>query len=219
MFLFLCSQAVLSPSLKTRRSGADTSWATCCWQVLQTRVSSNKSLLQDDRRRFLKELCRDGNSNKCLCWDSQGLKAVDGSIKKESDLPAADPNTPIPLKYEDGASAAEKGISLLLERGQSTFSASCHASLNQSGHSWFWCMFLLKQRGLCRQTRSTRRAQGWSPAPGSTTWRCSCSSKLPRPTMSCPTRPLTCWSTAEPCATSSYPCSAMVRPSCLASLC
>uniref|UniRef100_A0A3P9HZV7 Erythroid differentiation regulatory factor 1 n=1 Tax=Oryzias latipes TaxID=8090 RepID=A0A3P9HZV7_ORYLA len=45
-----------------------------------------------------------------------GLKAVDGSIKKESDLPAADPNTPIPLKYEDGASAAEKGISLLLER-------------------------------------------------------------------------------------------------------
>uniref|UniRef100_A0A3P9JE11 Erythroid differentiation regulatory factor 1 n=1 Tax=Oryzias latipes TaxID=8090 RepID=A0A3P9JE11_ORYLA len=53
-----------------------------------------------------------------------GLKAVDGSIKKESDLPAADPNTPIPLKYEDGASAAEKGISLLLERGQSTFSAS-----------------------------------------------------------------------------------------------
>ncbi|KAM7385459.1 hypothetical protein PAMP_001542 [Pampus punctatissimus] len=41
-------------------------------------------------------------------------------IKKESDLPAADPNTPIPLKYEDrnavGSCAAEKGISLLLER-------------------------------------------------------------------------------------------------------
>lgn len=50
----------------------------------------------------------------------KGLKAVDGSIKKESDLPAADPNTPIPLKYEDknatAACAAEKGISLLLER-------------------------------------------------------------------------------------------------------
>ncbi|CAN9499698.1 unnamed protein product [Ophioblennius macclurei] len=50
----------------------------------------------------------------------KGLKAVDGSIKKESDLPAADPNTPIPLKYEDRsantACAAEKGISLLLER-------------------------------------------------------------------------------------------------------
>ncbi|XP_075997852.1 erythroid differentiation-related factor 1 isoform X2 [Genypterus blacodes] len=50
----------------------------------------------------------------------KGLKAVDGSIKKESDLPAADPNTPIPLKYEDrsasGACATEKGISLLLER-------------------------------------------------------------------------------------------------------
>lgn len=54
---------------------------------------------------------------------TQGLKAVDGTIKKESDLPAADPNTPIPLKYEDkstaGASAAETGISSLLERGQS----------------------------------------------------------------------------------------------------
>ncbi|XP_056147899.1 erythroid differentiation-related factor 1 [Lampris incognitus] len=50
----------------------------------------------------------------------KGLKAVDGSIKKESDLPAADPNTPIPLKYEDGSAtrscAAEKGIALLLER-------------------------------------------------------------------------------------------------------
>lgn len=55
-----------------------------------------------------------------LSYVLKGLKAVDGSIKKESDLPAADPNTPIPLKYEDkganGASAAEKGISLLLER-------------------------------------------------------------------------------------------------------
>ncbi|XP_039995615.1 erythroid differentiation-related factor 1 [Xiphias gladius] len=50
----------------------------------------------------------------------KGLKAVDGSIKKESDLPAADPNTPIPLKYEDrsavGSCSAEKGISVLLER-------------------------------------------------------------------------------------------------------
>uniref|UniRef100_A0A3B4ZHZ7 Erythroid differentiation regulatory factor 1 n=1 Tax=Stegastes partitus TaxID=144197 RepID=A0A3B4ZHZ7_9TELE len=36
-----------------------------------------------------------------LSYVLKGLKAVDGSIKKESDLPAADPNTPIPLKYED----------------------------------------------------------------------------------------------------------------------
>uniref|UniRef100_A0A671U9P0 Erythroid differentiation regulatory factor 1 n=1 Tax=Sparus aurata TaxID=8175 RepID=A0A671U9P0_SPAAU len=58
-----------------------------------------------------------------LSYVLKGLKAVDGTIKKESDLPAADPNTPIPLKYEDrsaiGACAAETGISLLLERGQS----------------------------------------------------------------------------------------------------
>ncbi|XP_077469072.1 erythroid differentiation-related factor 1 [Stigmatopora argus] len=51
----------------------------------------------------------------------KGLKAVDGSIKKESDLPAVDPNTPIPLKYEDGNSCGngvtEKGISPLLEKG------------------------------------------------------------------------------------------------------
>ncbi|XP_059215894.1 erythroid differentiation-related factor 1 isoform X1 [Centropristis striata] len=55
-----------------------------------------------------------------LSYVLKGLKAVDGTIKKESDLPAADPNTPIPLKYEDrnavGACAAEQGISLLLER-------------------------------------------------------------------------------------------------------
>ncbi|XP_040035033.2 erythroid differentiation-related factor 1 [Gasterosteus aculeatus] len=52
-----------------------------------------------------------------LSYVLKGLKAVDGTIKKESDLPAADPNTPIPLKYEDksatGACPAEQGISLL----------------------------------------------------------------------------------------------------------
>ncbi|XP_034040596.1 erythroid differentiation-related factor 1 isoform X2 [Thalassophryne amazonica] len=57
-----------------------------------------------------------------LSYVLKGLKAVDGSIKKESDLPAADPNTPIPLKYEDrsgaGACAAESGISLLIEKAR-----------------------------------------------------------------------------------------------------
>ncbi|XP_061601492.1 erythroid differentiation-related factor 1 [Cololabis saira] len=55
-----------------------------------------------------------------LSYVLKGLRGVDRSIKRESDLPAADPNTPIPLKYNDGnanaASAGEKGISLLLER-------------------------------------------------------------------------------------------------------
>lgn len=55
------------------------------------------------------------------------MKAVDSSIKKESDLPAADPNTPIPLKYEEGSdgtgqNAVEKEISLLLDRGEPNFS-------------------------------------------------------------------------------------------------
>nr|XP_043902206.1 erythroid differentiation-related factor 1-like [Solea senegalensis] len=55
-----------------------------------------------------------------LSYVLKGLKAVDSSVKQESDLPAADPNTPIPLKYEDrdaiGACASEKGTCLLLER-------------------------------------------------------------------------------------------------------
>uniref|UniRef100_A0A3Q2PZH7 Erythroid differentiation regulatory factor 1 n=1 Tax=Fundulus heteroclitus TaxID=8078 RepID=A0A3Q2PZH7_FUNHE len=42
-----------------------------------------------------------------LSYVLKGLKAVDGSIKKESDLPAADPNTPIPLKYEDGGASGQ----------------------------------------------------------------------------------------------------------------
>ncbi|XP_026142329.1 erythroid differentiation-related factor 1-like isoform X3 [Carassius auratus] len=55
-----------------------------------------------------------------LSYVLKGLKAVDSSIKKESDLPAADPSTPIPLKYEErsqnGASDVEKEIALLLDR-------------------------------------------------------------------------------------------------------
>lgn len=48
---------------------------------------------------------------------------MDSSIKKESDLPAADPSTPIPLKYEEsGARAVEKEIALLLDRGHLQFS-------------------------------------------------------------------------------------------------
>ncbi|XP_051883231.1 erythroid differentiation-related factor 1 isoform X2 [Pristis pectinata] len=51
----------------------------------------------------------------------EGLKAVDGSIKKESDLPAADPSIPIPLKYADesectGHKALKKQIALFLDK-------------------------------------------------------------------------------------------------------
>uniref|UniRef100_A0A8C4DQ96 Erythroid differentiation regulatory factor 1 n=1 Tax=Dicentrarchus labrax TaxID=13489 RepID=A0A8C4DQ96_DICLA len=44
-----------------------------------------------------------------LSYVLKGLKAVDGTIKKESDLPAADPNTPIPLKYEDRSAIGASG--------------------------------------------------------------------------------------------------------------
>ncbi|XP_023564668.1 erythroid differentiation-related factor 1 isoform X3 [Octodon degus] len=51
----------------------------------------------------------------------RGLKSVDSSIKKESDLPAADPSTPIPLKYEDestrvGPEGLEKQMALFLDK-------------------------------------------------------------------------------------------------------
>ncbi|XP_041065377.1 erythroid differentiation-related factor 1 isoform X2 [Carcharodon carcharias] len=51
----------------------------------------------------------------------EGLKAVDGSIKKESDLPAADPSIPIPLKYADesectGQKTLKKQIALFLDK-------------------------------------------------------------------------------------------------------
>ncbi|XP_037660267.1 erythroid differentiation-related factor 1 isoform X2 [Choloepus didactylus] len=56
-----------------------------------------------------------------LSYVLEGLKSVDSSIKKESDLPAADPNTPIPLKYEDESSreapeGLEKQMALFLDK-------------------------------------------------------------------------------------------------------
>ncbi|XP_048465146.1 erythroid differentiation-related factor 1 [Rhincodon typus] len=51
----------------------------------------------------------------------EGLKAVDGSVKKETDLPAVDPSIPIPLKYADesectGHKALKKQIALFLDK-------------------------------------------------------------------------------------------------------
>lgn len=48
---------------------------------------------------------------------------MDSSIKKESDLPAADPSTPIPLKYEDesargGPEGLEKQMALFLDKSK-----------------------------------------------------------------------------------------------------
>lgn len=53
----------------------------------------------------------------------QGLKSVDSSVKKEGDLPAADPSTPIPLKYEDestsgGPECLEKQMALFLDKSK-----------------------------------------------------------------------------------------------------
>ncbi|XP_042313535.1 erythroid differentiation-related factor 1 isoform X5 [Sceloporus undulatus] len=77
----------------------------------------------------------------------EGLKSVDSSIKKEGDLPAADPNTPIPLKYEDestgvGAECLEKQMALFLDK-MGSFQEVKHSS--QSGMipgSWQYKMKL-----------------------------------------------------------------------------
>ncbi|XP_043911498.1 erythroid differentiation-related factor 1 [Protopterus annectens] len=51
----------------------------------------------------------------------EGLRSVDNSIERNGQLPSADPNTPIPLKYEDesdsgNSSDLEKQLSLLLDK-------------------------------------------------------------------------------------------------------
>lgn len=61
--------------------------------------------------------------NKFIFSFLKGLKSVDSSIKKESDLPAADPSTPIPLKYEDestrgGPEGLEKQMALFLDKSK-----------------------------------------------------------------------------------------------------
>ncbi|XP_075699216.1 erythroid differentiation-related factor 1 isoform X2 [Rhinoderma darwinii] len=56
-----------------------------------------------------------------LSYVLEGLKSIDSSIKKEGELPAADPNTPIPLKYEDESAnvvseCLEKQMALFLQK-------------------------------------------------------------------------------------------------------
>ncbi|KAF4787772.1 Erythroid differentiation-related factor 1 [Turdus rufiventris] len=77
----------------------------------------------------------------------RGLKSVDSSVKKEGDLPAADPSTPIPLKYEDestsgGPESLEKQMALFLDK-MGSFQKGKHCS--QSGMipgSWQYKMKL-----------------------------------------------------------------------------
>uniref|UniRef100_A0A672TTL1 Erythroid differentiation regulatory factor 1 n=1 Tax=Strigops habroptila TaxID=2489341 RepID=A0A672TTL1_STRHB len=91
-----------------------------------------------------------GTEERCrlvLNYVLEGLKSVDSSIKKESDLPAADPSTPIPLKYEDestsgGPECLEKQMALFLDK-MGSFQKGKHSS--QSGMipgSWQYKMKL-----------------------------------------------------------------------------
>ncbi|XP_067389494.1 erythroid differentiation-related factor 1 [Emydura macquarii macquarii] len=82
-----------------------------------------------------------------LSYVLEGLKSVDRSIKKDGDLPAANPNTPIPLKYEDesasgGPECLEKQMALFLDK-MGSFQKDKHSS--QSGMipgSWQYKMKL-----------------------------------------------------------------------------
>ncbi|XP_068545244.1 erythroid differentiation-related factor 1 isoform X3 [Anas acuta] len=91
-----------------------------------------------------------GTEERCrlvLSYVLEGLKSVDSSVKKESDLPAADPSTPIPLKYEDestsgGPECLEKQMALFLDK-MGSFQKGKHSS--QSGMipgSWQYKMKL-----------------------------------------------------------------------------
>uniref|UniRef100_A0A8C8VDN5 Erythroid differentiation regulatory factor 1 n=1 Tax=Pelusios castaneus TaxID=367368 RepID=A0A8C8VDN5_9SAUR len=82
-----------------------------------------------------------------LSYVLEGLKSVDSSIKKDGDLPAANPNTPIPLKFEDestssGPESLEKQMALFLDK-MGLFQKDEHSS--QSGMipgSWQYNMKL-----------------------------------------------------------------------------
>ncbi|KFP42466.1 Erythroid differentiation-related factor 1, partial [Chlamydotis macqueenii] len=91
-----------------------------------------------------------GTEERCrlvLSYVLEGLKSVDSSVKREGDLPAADPSTPIPLKYEDestsgGPECLEKQMALFLDK-MGSFQKGKHSS--QSGMipgSWQYKMKL-----------------------------------------------------------------------------
>ncbi|XP_075072073.1 erythroid differentiation-related factor 1 isoform X2 [Mixophyes fleayi] len=63
-----------------------------------------------------------------LSYVLEGLKCIDGSVKKEGELPSADPNTPIPLKYED---ESENVVSECLEKQMELFLQNMECSDNK----------------------------------------------------------------------------------------
>ncbi|KAM6444086.1 erythroid differentiation-related factor 1 isoform 5-T5 [Liasis olivaceus] len=82
-----------------------------------------------------------------LSYVLEGLKSVDTSIKKESDLPAADPNIPIPLKYEDesstvGPECLEKQMALFLGKMGSFQEVKCSSQSGMIPGSWQYKMKL-----------------------------------------------------------------------------
>ncbi|KAG9469815.1 hypothetical protein GDO78_019604 [Eleutherodactylus coqui] len=81
-----------------------------------------------------------------LSYVLEGLKSIDCSIKKEGELPAADPNTPIPLKYEDESAnvvseCLEKQMALFLQKMESS-DKQCSSRSGIAPGSWQFKMKL-----------------------------------------------------------------------------
>uniref|UniRef100_A0A8C5PR07 Erythroid differentiation regulatory factor 1 n=1 Tax=Leptobrachium leishanense TaxID=445787 RepID=A0A8C5PR07_9ANUR len=69
-----------------------------------------------------------------LSYVLEGLKSIDSSVKKENELPAADPNTPIPLKYEDDtvgdvSQCLETQMALFLHKMESSDKCSSRSGI------------------------------------------------------------------------------------------
>uniref|UniRef100_A0A4W3HMU9 Erythroid differentiation regulatory factor 1 n=1 Tax=Callorhinchus milii TaxID=7868 RepID=A0A4W3HMU9_CALMI len=92
-----------------------------------------------------------------LSYVLEGLKSVDGSIKKESDLPAADPNIPIPLKYADesectGQKDLENNIALFLDKvGPAQERAKLPSRSGMIPDTW---QYQLKQKLILRGSKA-----------------------------------------------------------------
>lgn len=116
-----CSPAVHSLSATAPRSAAG--WcSTMSWRWVHCQLPEDTSPpTQFFIYSVFAKYCSPGEQNYFFLL--QGLKSVDSSVKKEGDLPAADPSTPIPLKYEDestsgGPESLEKQMALFLDKSK-----------------------------------------------------------------------------------------------------
>uniref|UniRef100_A0A8C0IUS1 Erythroid differentiation-related factor 1 n=1 Tax=Chelonoidis abingdonii TaxID=106734 RepID=A0A8C0IUS1_CHEAB len=159
LLLFICSIVQRISVMNLLGAAKNTEQeASPCPKELKIYVQDKRQQMDRDRQMEYKgtmrsycafPVCHD-TEERCrlvLSYVLEGLKSVDSSIKKDGDLPAADPNTPIPLKYEDESTSGspeclEKQMALFLDK-MGSFQKDKHSS--QSGMipgSWQYKMKL-----------------------------------------------------------------------------